>query len=326
MDPSPDPALITHDFRVMGTDARLVLRETGTASRELLEEAEAELRRLDMLLTRFRSTSELERLNDAGSADVGPEMLELLHAAADYTVQTDGRFDIGLGAQVVAAGYDRTYRELPQVGDAERDALRQRMMTLAGSSTSAPDGSGSGTATARRLTPNYRIDGTRVTLRPGVRVDLGGLAKGWASDRIARSLAEQSGASALASLGGDISVVVQDGDDPWPVAASIGREGSMTLALAFGGIATSGWDGRMWATSTGTGIAHHVIDPVTGESAMTDVAQITVVGATCIDAEVWAKALMLVGAQAARAEAEARDITALIIRADDTCIRTGALA
>jgi thiamine biosynthesis lipoprotein len=100
----------------------------------------------------------------------------------------------------------------------------------------------------------------------------------------------------------------------------------MTLALAYGGMATSGWDSRMWKSGHGDEIAHHVIDPTTGTSAVTDIARITVVAPTCMDAEVWTKALFLVGSRAAAAEANERGLTAIIVRADGACIKTGALA
>jgi thiamine biosynthesis lipoprotein len=304
------------DFRVMGTDARLLVRRDDAYGHQLLAEAEQQLHELSARLTRFDAGSELERLNDAGEAEVSPVLLELLVAAAAARQETGGRFDVGVGAAMVAAGYDRTFRELDQVDDDARQRLEAQM---------APHSQRVGDAAAPSGPAPYVISGARVTLRPGVRVDLGGIAKGWASDRIVHWLGDTAEASALVSLGGDIAVCTVEGDDPWPVSASLGAEGRMNLALAFGGLATSGWDGRMWRTASDE-VAHHVIDPATGRPAQTDVARITVIGATCMDAEVWAKSLMLAGSASASAEAEARGLTSIIVRADGSSIRTGALA
>ncbi|MCW2961421.1 MAG: ApbE family lipoprotein [Thermoleophilia bacterium] len=322
-----------HDFRVMGTDARIVLRAPEADAAPFLEEAVRELQELQERLTRFDPSSELEQLNDARTAHVSPVLLELLEAARDYQAQTEGRFNVGLGTKLIAAGYDQTFTQLRTVDDATRSDLHERMLTH-GSSDAKASSAPAGAATAAAAA-SFDIDGDRVLLHGDARIDLGGLAKGWSADRIAQRLRERSGCSVLVSLGGDVGIQVVDGDEPWPISASVGDGGEMTLALAFGGLATSGWDGRMWMRGEASGddprddlsdVAHHVIDPVTGAPAVTDIARITVIGASCVDAEVWAKALMLVGADAAAREATERGITAIIVRADGSCILTGALA
>lgn len=325
MTDQPAADYLTNEFRVMGCHARLLLRTEESADvRALLADAEAELHRLNALLTRFQSTSELERLNDAGAGDVGPELGELLDIARRCRLLTGGRFTVGLGAQVIAAGYDRTFSEIDNLDANDHDAHRQAMIERGAHPTSALLSVEPDTAATASIDP-YVLDGRHVTLAPGVRIDLGGIAKGWAADRIARGLARTSGTAALASLGGDVAVHVPEGGEPWPVSASVGGDERITLALAFGGMATSGWEGRIWKTDA-RGIAHHLIDPRTGQSAVTDIARITVIGSTCLEAEVWAKALLLVGSAAAAAEAETRGLTAIIVRADHACIRTGALA
>ena len=304
---------VTHEFPVMGTTAQLLLRSDEHSARPLLQDAERELHRLSALLTRFDPGSELERLNDARTAEVGGELLELLDAALERFHATDGRFDVGIGAQLVAAGYDRTYRLLDQLDDSARSELAGSMR---------PD---TNEVAAHGGAPPCTIVGRTVTVRDGARIDLGGIAKGWAADRVVRQLAAASDCSALVSLGGDIAVSVVDGDRPWPVGIDAGADGSVTLALAFGGLATSAWRGRAWRRADGE-LAHHVIDPRTGQSATTDIARITVIAPTCLDAEVWATSLMLVGSDAAEHEANDRGLAALIVRADDACVRTAELA
>lgn len=315
------PPYVLHEFQVMGTTAQLLLRADEASARPVFERAEAELHRLNALLTRFDSSSELERLNDAREAAVGDELLELLQHALEQHRATGGRFDVGVGARLVAAGYDRTWRTLDQLDDTARAELGRSM--LHGDHESAPEPS---SPSPSPVPEPFSIDGRRVTLRDDIRIDLGGIAKGWASDRIARMLAHDAGCSSLASLGGDIAVQVAQGDAPWPVGMDTGADGRLTLALAYGGLATSAWRGRAWRRSQDGALAHHVIDPRTGEPARTDVAQITVIASSCMQAEVWATSLMLAGSERAEREANELGLATVIVRSDDSSVRTGSLA
>lgn len=301
---------------MMGTDAQVLMRLDEAAAQVHFDAAEAELQRLCDVLTRFDPGSELERMNDAGGGRVGPELLELLEQSLRSFEATEGRFDVGVGAHLLAAGYDRTYDDLAHLDDDEREQLVRSATHEAGAR---------GSIEASRVAPFTLRDG-EVTLRAGIRVDLGGIAKGWSADRVARELHASTGASTLVSLGGDIAVQVSEGDRPWPIAVETGSEGSITLALAHGGLATSGWQGRMWRTGADGEVGHHLIDPATGRPARSDVARITVIADTCMDAEVWTTALMLAGADAAALEARERELTAIIVRSDGSHVRTGALA
>jgi thiamine biosynthesis lipoprotein len=169
----------------------------------------------------------------------------------------------------------------------------------------------------------FRPDGS-VRIREGVRLDVGGIATGWAADRIRDMLAPVG--TVLVNLGGDVSIHVEPGDEPWPIGVELGDdEGSVTLALAYGGLATSGQDRRVWKVEGSGEVAHHVIDPATGRPSGTDVLRISVIGASCMDAEVWTKALFMAGVEGACEEAERRGITAIVVGMDGSTHRTGAL-
>ena len=282
----------------MGTDAELLARSTPGEAEPAFAAIEQRLRELSARLTRFDPSSELEQVNDAGGGAVSELLRELLRHAQLATEQTGGRFDVGLGAELVAAGYDRTFDALDVVPEDERTRIEQLepadAVQLAAPTTRAP---------------SFQLldDGT-VRIEPGRRIDLGGIAKGWAADDACRALATMLGASCLVNLGGDIAVQVVDGGEPWPIGvAGVPGDTAHTVGLAFGGLATSSQDRRVWRA--GSVRAHHVIDPRTGVSARTDVQRVTVIHASCMEAEVWTKALMLVGMDAAVAEARERDLT-----------------
>jgi len=157
-----------------------------------------------------------------------------------------------------------------------------------------------------------------------VRLDLGGIAKGWASDRICAGLAQKG--SCIVNLGGDIALHVASGDEPWPVGVDMGGGETISIAVQQGGLATSGQDKRTWHAAGNSAPAHHLIDPQTSAPAVTDIKRVTVFHDSCMQAEIWAKALLLVGRAAAQAEANSRGLTTIIVDVADRSYRTGSLA
>ena len=153
-----------------------------------------------------------------------------------------------------------------------------------------------------------RIDGRRIALERGFRLDLGGIAKGYAVDRAAGVLA-QSG-PALVNAGGDLA----GRGRLWPVGVETG-DGELTLGLEDHALATSGCDRRRWRRG---GIeAHHLIDPATGAPAETRYLRVTVTAPTAVEAEIQAKAVFL------GAEPEG---LAVLITADGRTVLAGGLA
>lgn len=284
----------TRAFRAMGTEVELFL-DADADAKPLLDDAEREFHRLEALLSRFRPDSELSRLNAERTRRVGPELLELVQLALDARERTGGRFDPTVLDAVVAAGYDRTFDDVAP----EQPA----------SSRSPAIGQG-----------DVGVDEStaRVTLGPGCRLDLGGIAKGWAADRVL-SLLERAG-PALVNAGGDVAC----SGGPWHVGVET-PSGSITLALAEGGLATTGRDRRRWRQ--GEREAHHVIDPATGVPAETELLTATAVASTAASAEVIATSLFLAGgAGRAAAEADASDTPAVLVTQDGSTVVAGGLA
>jgi thiamine biosynthesis lipoprotein len=263
-------------FRAMGTEIELLVDAEGAEC--ALAAAEAEFHRLERLLSRFRDDSELSRLNRDGAIDAGPDLLRVTLLALAARDRTGGRFDPTVHDAVVAAGYDRSFELVP----AERSEP----------ASAAPCGG------------SVLVDGSRIELVDGVRLDLGGIGKGYASDRAAELLA--TAGPCLVNAGGDLAVR----GGAWPVGVQT-AEGSMTLELSAGALATSGRDRRHWRRAGRE--LHHLIDPATGTVAGGDLLRVTVVAADAADAEVWAKALFLAGADAAAAEADERGVPCVLV-------------
>ena len=149
------------------------------------------------------------------------------------------------------------------------------------------------------------IGGGEIVLEPGVRLDLGGIGKGYAVDRAAELLGRFG--PALVNAGGDMAC--RGGS--WPVGVEI-PDDPLTIALERGALATSGSDRRRWAGG------HHLIDPFTGRPADSPYLRVTVAAATAVEAEVRAKAIFL--------GADADGVDAVIVGCDGRVQRLGALA
>lgn len=285
--------MLRHCFTAMGTEIDCLLEVESSASRTLLR-VEEEFRRLESMFSRFREDSELSRLNRAGSLAVSEELLEVTELALEARARTRGRFDPTVHDAVCAAGYDRTFAQLAQ--DADRPAE------------------------SRLCGGEVTVDRARgvISLGPATRLDFGGIAKGYTVDRTCEALAEEG--PCLVNAGGDLAVRGVPESGAWPVGLKT-SDGSMTLGLVDGAIATSGRDLRHWLR--GGVEQHHLIDPATGSPAATDLLRVTVVASTAVEAEVMAKVLFLAGEEEALAEAEALELPCVLLTTDGRTVTSG---
>lgn len=251
--------MLRRSFPGMGTEVELLLDAPAGARAELaLDRAQAELERLEQVLSRFRPDSELSALNRAGgSSSASEDLVRVVELALAARKATGGLFDPTVHDALVAAGYDRTFEEV------------------------AADAPEPGAPADVRCGGTVRVEGRTVTLWPGTRLDLGGIGKGYAVDRAAELLAVAG--PCLVNAGGDLAV--RDGS--WPV----GVTSELTLELSRGGMATSGRDRRRW--TRGGREMHHLIDPSTCRPSASPLERVTVVADSAAEAEVLAKAAFL---------------------------------
>jgi thiamine biosynthesis lipoprotein len=116
------------------------------------------------------------------------------------------------------------------------------------------------------------VDGARLRVPPGVRIDLGGIGKGLAADLVAEALVAAGAAGALVDVGGDLRATGASPDgEGWAVEVEDPLDPARTaVTLHFGdggdvGVATSSTLGRRWSRADGS-TAHHVVDAATGRS------------------------------------------------------------
>jgi thiamine biosynthesis lipoprotein len=293
-------------FAALGSTAVVAVTSRGR-----LAEAEAlltdDVHALDLACSRFRTDSELMRVNERSGRPVAVSALlaEATRVALDAARMTDGLVDPALGSQLCAAGYDRTFA-----------LVRERETWHI---TSVPR--------ANASWRDIELDDERQTLRVprGLELDLGATAKAWAADRAAERIARELRTGVLVSLGGDIAVAGPPPQDGWPVRlaedhASSPADPGPAVAISSGGLATSGTVARRWPTDRGD--AHHILDPRSGEPARTPWAYVTVAAASCFEANVAATAAIVLGEDAPDWLAERR-LPARAVRRDGTAVTVG---
>ncbi len=251
--------------RPMTTDVSVQIAATpeqAAAASRAADACMAWLDEVDHRLSRFNPESELSRLNAAedrwfaASALLFEAVAVALHAAQS----SGGLFDPTLLRQIEALGYDRDFAQI-----AHREVSGRESAPL------APDPPAS-LAGWRDIELDHRR--RRIRQRNGARIDLGGIAKGWAAD-VALSRFCEDFPGALINVGGDLRL--RGGPEPgvaWSVGIRDPRDEAAytdsdtptrtvaTVTLSRGGMATSGALRRWWLQ--GGLRQHHLLDPRTG--------------------------------------------------------------
>jgi FAD:protein FMN transferase len=267
-----------YEFRAMNTNVVLAAEGGWEEIMRGFELVAAFIASMERRLTRFDETSELAQLNRAGGTwfSASDELYSLVHAAQTFYFQTDKLFDPSVLELLEREGYNQSL-----------DIIRTR------GAFTVPD-----LAPAARLDfgeVEFDADGRAIRMPSGMRVDLGGIAKGWIAENATHMLAGFSKACAV-DAGGDMCMAGKPIDGGWRVALEDPRDPANTLAilrLGPGAIATSGVTKRAWQLA---GIPkHHLIDPRSGHSAETDWLAVTAMAPHAAAAEVFAKALLIAG-------------------------------
>lgn len=256
--------MIEARFPGMGSAIHVAL--VGGSSRSL-DTARERLEHLEAAWSRFRSDSEISRLNDGGWTTLSAETIELLRRAIAGWERTHGRFDPTVQRAMVALGYDRPFA----AGLGAPPAEPRRSPGCAG----------------------IEIEGDRARLPDGVGFDPGGIGKGFAADLVATELSDSGIAGVMVNVGGDLRAMGESpGGAGWGVrVAEPGAGLDVVVGIAEGAVATSSRLRRTWGA--GDDRRHHLVDTTTGlPTPDTAPLAATVVAAEGWWAEVCSKAAM----------------------------------
>ena len=246
---------------------------------------ERELDAIDAAASRFRSDSELSRVNRAAGTwvQIGPLLRDAIALAIRAAQVSDGAVDLTLGRDLVELGYDRDWLELDAAAG-ERDHR-------------APAPTGRESLEAWRRV-ELDDDPPSVRCPRGVMLDLGATAKALAADRAARAAAGATGAGVLVALGGDIAVRGPAPAAGWRVHVTDDHRSAadapgQTVLIGSGGLATSSTSVRNW--SLGNRRMHHILDPRDGLPVRSRWRTASVAAASCAEANIASTAAIVLG-------------------------------
>lgn len=290
------------DGKTMGTTWSV--RYAGGADPARLRAGiEARLATVISQMSGWEAESDISRFNraPAGSWHVLPDAFcAVLDCALATAEASGGAFDPTIGPIVDLWGFGPSPSDLE--GPPTADSLA--------------------TANARVGWQRMRTEEGQALQPGGLGLDLNGIAKGYAVDLLAEYLRDAGIASSLVEIGGELRGhgVKPDGMPWWVTLESVpgSTEASFVVALHDLAVATSG-DYRRFFEHAGQRYAH-TLDPRTGMP-VAGIASVTVLHASCMQADAWATALAVMGLQVGMEQAAHRGIAALFVTREAAGLR-----
>jgi FAD:protein FMN transferase len=270
-------AWMAREDAIMGTRIRVeLLADDAAKGSTAIDALMAEMRRIDELMSHYKPESELSRINLHAAAEpvhVDRELFDLLKLSLHFSEITDGAFDI------TYAGVGRLYDYRLHIKPTEAQIQ------------------------AALPTVNWRnliLDPDTLTVRfarPGMRIDVGGIGKGYAVDRCTAVLQSLGFRHALVTAGGDSRIIGDRDGRPWVIGIRHPDDPNKIvtrLPLVDTAMSTSG-DYYRYFDNNGVRY-HHIIDPRTGHSA-SRVRSATILGPTATETDGLSKTAFVLGAE-----------------------------
>lgn len=274
---------LTQERSIMGTEVKVTLWHADeNLGKKAIAAAMAEMQRIDQTFSPYIESSELARLNQGAAKaaiKVSPEMALLLERSLHFSQLSEGAFDITFAS----LGWHYDYRQKKQPDARQKQALLPAI-------------------NYRFLRFNPSVPSVQY-MHPNVRIDLGGIAKGYAVDRAIAVLQERGIAHATVSAGGDSRLLGDKLGRPWLIgiknprpAAQQPEDVVLTMPLDNVAVSTSG-DYERFFIDEQTGVrVHHIINPETGDSAR-DLMSVSVLGPAAIDSDALSTAVFVLGVE-----------------------------
>ena len=293
----PAPRVVDLNGDVMGTTWHVRLRLDPAAPPDvdaLTLGVQAELDRVDRMMSTYKPDSELSQLNRAPVQtwhSLSAELASIIGLARSINSETAGAFDVTVGPIVNLWGFGPEVVEIPAT-----DRIDELM--------------------ARVGNDKYELQADRLYKHADVYIDLSGIAKGYAVDRVAGYLEQRGYDEYLVEVGGELRASVSGpSSEPWRVAVERPDTTSRTvyrvLPVTNGAVATSG-NYRNFVDIDGTRYSH-TIDPSTGWPVADAIASATVITESAAVADAMATALLVMGPDAAMVLAERANLAVLLL-------------
>lgn len=287
-----------HSATFFAMDTVMELAVYGSES--LLAEGEELILDIEQRLSVTDSSSEIAELNRNGKAAVTSETESLLEKALALCERTDGALDITVYPVVRAWGFTTGEYKVPE----EIDLIDALALV------------------------DYRkvkLDSGTASLSPGMQIDLGSVAKGWAGDKVMEMFRQRGVESALLNLGGNVQALGSKPDgSSWRVGvrSPSGDGYAGAVEISDKAVITSGGYQRFFEENGNR--YHHIIDPKTGWPASNGLLSVTVIGDSGIACDGLSTALFVMGPERALTFWETQgDFEAIFIMEDKVVITDG---
>lgn len=267
-----------HSRELFAMDTKITLTAYGPKGEQALEEAAQELQRLDALLSTGNADSEISQLNSRGAGSLSADSQAIIQEALRLYSSTGGAFDITVYPLMKLWGFAGGTHWVPT------EQERMETLKLIGAD-------------------QVHLENGACRLGPGQMIDLGGIAKGYASDRLMEIFRKSGVSSAMVSLGGNIQtlntkpdgsayrIAIRSPSDPQKYVGF--------LSVANQAVVTSGGYERYFEENGHR--YHHILDPQTGLPAESGLASVTIVSSSGMLADGLSTALFIMGLEQAEA-------------------------
>jgi thiamine biosynthesis lipoprotein len=261
-------------------DTYMTLKAYGENRDQALEAAQTEIERLDALWSVGEEDSEITKLNTSKKEQVSDETLELIHYAQTIADRTDRAFDITIYPFMVLWGFTTQDYKVPSEAEISRILDSQIGMD--------------------KISIDEKTN--TVSLKDNAEIDLGGIAKGYTSQKVAEIFANYGVEHGVISLGGNVQAIGTKVDGSrWKVGIESPSDEIENMVGTYGAkdeaVITSGGYERYFEQDGVT--YHHILDPKTGRPSDSDLISVTIVSKDGMRADCLSTTLFVLGKEKA---------------------------
>lgn len=264
---------------VFAMDTYMTLKAYGADGEEALDEAIEEIQRLDDLWSVGNTESEIAKLNQKKTEKVSKETIQLIQCAKKVSKETKGAFDITIYPLMELWGFPSQNYQVPS--EAEIKEILDSNIGM----------------------DKVRVDekNQEITLKDEAQIDLGGIAKGYTSEQVARILKRHDIEHGVISLGGNVQAIGKKIDGSrWKVGIQPPKDDMEmigTYEACNEAVITSGGYERYFEEDGKT--YHHILDPDTGKPSDQDLISVTVISEDGMLADCLSTTLFVMGKEKA---------------------------
>lgn len=264
---------------VFAMDTYMTLKAYGADGEEALDEAIEEIQRLDALWSVGNTESEIAKLNQKKTEKVSKETIQLIQCAKKVSKETEGAFDITIYPFMELWGFPSQNYQVPS--EAEIKEILDSNIGM----------------------DKVMVDekNQEITLKDEAQIDLGGIAKGYTSEQVARILKRHDIEHGVISLGGNVQAIGKKIDGSrWKVGIQPPKDDMEmigTYESCNEAVITSGGYERYFEEDGKT--YHHILDPDTGKPSNQDLISVTAISEDGMLADCLSTTLFVMGKEKA---------------------------